>query len=114
MYEMDGNQPQRVNQAGIKATALDSVKRDVPGMSTIEKGQYNEIITKISDFFAKNGNQYAGQTKTLLDRLMKAIDAENQKSQSSQMPVGEGSHMYEEKDRFREVFDLGEEEMGEY
>ena len=114
MYEMDGNQPQRVNQAGIKATALDSVKRDVPGMSTIEKGEYNEIITKISDFFAKNGNQYAGQTKTLLDRLMKAIDAENQKSQSSQMPVGEGSHMYEEKDRFSEVFDLGEEEMGEY
>jgi hypothetical protein len=83
-------------------------------MSTIEKGEYNEIITKISDFFAKNGNQYAGQTKTLLDRLMKAIDAENQKSQSSQMPVGEGSHMYEEKDRFSEVFDLGEEEMGEY
>jgi hypothetical protein len=114
MYEMDGNQPQRVNQAGIKATALDSVKRDVPGMSTIEKGEYNEIITKISDFFAKNGNQYAGQTKTLLDRLMKAIDVENQKSQSSQMPVGEGSHMYEEKDRFSEVFDLGEEEMGEY
>lgn len=114
MYEMDDNQPQRVNQAGIKATALDSVKRDVPGMSTIEKGEYNEIITKISDFFAKNGNQYAGQTKTLLDRLMKAIDVENQKSQSSQMPVGEGSHMYEEKDRFSEVFDLGEEEMGEY
>ena len=114
MYEMDGNQPQRVNQAGIKATALDSVKRDVPGMSTIEKGEYNEIITKISDFFAKNGNQYAGQTKTLLDRLMKAIDVENQKSQSSQMPVGEGSYMHEKMDRFSEVFDLGEEEMGEY
>lgn len=115
MYEMENQKDSSpVNQAGIKATALDSVKRDVPGMSTIEKGEYNEIITKISDFFAKNGNQYAGQTKTLLDRLMKAIDAENQKSQSSQMPVGEGSHMYEEKDRFSEVFDLGEEEMGEY
>jgi hypothetical protein len=115
MYEMENQKDSSpVNQAGIKATALDSVKRDVPGMSTIEKGEYNEIITKISDFFAKNGNQYAGQTKTLLDRLMKAIDAENQKSQSSQMPVGEGSYMHEKMDRFSEVFDLGEEEMGEY
>lgn len=116
MYGMDENQidSSPINQAGIKATALDSVKRDVPGMSTIEKGEYNEIITKISDFFAKNGNQYAGQTKTLLDRLMQAIDAENQKSQSSQMPVGESSYMHEKMDRFSEVFDLGEEEMGEY
>jgi hypothetical protein len=115
MYEMENQKDSSpVNQAGIKATALDSVKRDVPDMLTNEKGKYDEIITKISDFFAKNGNQYAGETKTLLDRLMKAIDAENQKSQSSQMPVGEGSHMYEEKDRFSEVFDLGEEEMGEY
>jgi hypothetical protein len=115
MYEMENQKDSSpVNQAGIKATALDSVKRDVPGMSTIEKGEYNEIITKISDFFAKNGNQYAGQTKTLLDRLMQAIDAENQKSQSSQMPVGESSYMHEKMDRFSEVFDLGEEEMGEY
>jgi hypothetical protein len=45
---------------------------------------------------------------------MKAIDVENQKSQSSQMPVGEGSYMHEKMDRFSEVFDLGEEEMGEY
>jgi hypothetical protein len=115
MYEMENQKDSSpVNQAKIKATALDSVKRDVPDMLTNEKSKYDEFITKISDFFAKNGNQYAGEPKRLLDRLTKAIDVENQKSQSSQMPVGEGSYMHEKMDRFREVFDLGEEEMGEY
>ena len=115
MYEMDGEQkPSPVSLGDIKASGLASAKDDAPDMLANEKGVYNQYTTKIADFFAKKGNQYTGQPKTLLDRLMQAIDAENQKSQSSQMPVGEGSYMHEKIDRFSEVFDLGEEEMGEY
>jgi hypothetical protein len=108
MYEMENQTNSApINQAGIKASAISSVKTDVPSMSTIEKGKYNEIITKISDFFAKNGNQYTGQAKTLIDRLIQAIDDENQNTQTNPVGIGE-SEMQEgdmyEMDRFDEVF----------
>jgi len=114
MYEMENQTNSApINQAGIKASAISSVKTDVPSMSTIEKGKYNEIITKISDFFAKNGNQYTGQAKTLIDRLIQAIDDENQNTQTNPVGMGE-SEMQEgdmyERSRFEEVFDLDPEE----
>ena len=111
MYEMDGmGEPGAVNAGSIKKTAMDTIKNDVPKMSSQEKETFNAIVTKLGDFFAMGGNQDSSTFATLKDRIISMIDDSTAKKSG----MAEGG-MYEggmyETDRFDEVFSGLEEDM---
>lgn len=122
MYEMDSTggmgQDGPVNQATIKGDMMSSLKQDVAKMGTNEKMVFDSLITKLSDFLAKSGNQATGQFKGLMDRMIKLVDVElasnNQEDmQPAGMSVTEENPM-EEMDRFDEIFSgLGEDDTME-
>lgn len=115
--EMDatGGMGGQANLAQIKGDMMSSLKMDVSKMGTNEKGMFDSLISKISDFLAQPGNQNSGQFKTLMDRLMSVVNTEvqdNQQPAPEMAPMGETE--MPEMDRFDEIFSgLGEDDLME-
>ena len=111
MQEEEGLEPGKIPAVNdFKELATNSV----PKINPQEKTTGYELMKTILDSFAGQGNQDRGKVGLLIDKLLAVIAAEKSQqagqSQGTAATTAMEEGMYEEKDRFDEIFDNLDEE----
>lgn len=112
MEEMEQGQQQIPTVNDFKETSLEVTK-----LGPVEKTELFTVFNNLVKLFTNSGNQDKGMVKRILDKLngLIATEMENIGGQAQNTSVTEEMYeegMYEEKDRFDEIFDgMNEEEF---